>query len=301
MDDHSEANDAAKRRRPRATQNIELTDEQLQALINIWKEYRGRNAAFAKKMAQVENPGEAAAEKAIEAKRKALLRIEHGDTGVSEKVFQTIADVLGITTTKLIRKISPPAPKNAVINLFGPWINDEKLLSEYRTIFHGYYLTRQDDDYFWMHHEIDFTTPHEGCLHTTMNYGIDKPIHYKVYGYLFRQMLVVISKSEEERQPESVGIYYDFRRKTREHRGHFGILLTEDWNQYFGVGGSMLLRKPIPGTEKEGRQTAAACKKLTEYWKKLDGERCNRLLYLFGFGPFSRSKSGSNESRRKTS
>ena len=186
-------------------------------------------------------------------------------------------------------QLSTPTPNKAISNLIGPWITDEKVLAEYRRVYYGYYITRQGTDYFWMHHSIDFSTPYKGCLHATKNYGIDRPIFYKVYAYVFRQMLVAITQSDEERnQQESLGIYHDFRRPIREHVGHFGIHLNEDWNGDFGLGASIMLRQPLEGTEKEGRQSPTMCKKLTQYWKDLDGERCNRLLYLFGFGPFSR-------------
>jgi hypothetical protein len=68
-----------------------------------------------------------------------------------------------------------------------------------------------------------------GCLHTTNNYDIDRPIYYKVYAYVFREMLVAITQSEEERnQLESVAIYHDFCRRIREGVGHFGIRVNED-------------------------------------------------------------------------
>jgi hypothetical protein len=112
-------------------------------------------------------------------------------------------------------------------------------------------------------------------------------------------MMVAITQSDEERnQQESLGIYPDFRRPIREHVGHFGIHLNEDWNGDFGVGASMILHRPFSGIDKEGRQSPAMGKKLTEYWRNLDGERCNRLLSLFGYGPFSPSASA-GEKRTK--
>jgi hypothetical protein len=284
-------------RKTRRTPNVELIDKERGALIRLWKDYHGGIRAFAKRMAEIENP-DAAQSAAVDltntiaARKRALHRIEDGDTGVSEAIFKTIADVFEITTTELKTRLSTPIPNKAFSDLIGPWITDEKVLAEYRRVYHGYYITRQGTDYFWMYHQIDFSTPRKGCLHTTKNYGIDRPIYYKVYAYVFRQMLVIITQSDEEKnQLESVGIYHDFRRPIREHVGHFGIHLNEDWNSYFGVGGSMLLHQPLPGIEKEGRQNPEICKQLTEYWRNLDGERCNRLLHLFGFGPFSRSAS----------
>jgi hypothetical protein len=286
-------------KRQRRTQNVALTEEQRESLIRLWQEYHGGTKAFAKRMAEVENSGDAAASNSMAAKKRALHRIEDCDTGVSQEVFKTIADVLEITTEELIEKISAPNPGKAISALVGPWITDEKALAEYRRVYYGYYITKQGTDYFWMHHQIDFSAPYKGCLHATKNYGIDRPIYYKVYAYVFRQMLVVITKSDEERnQQESLGIYHDFRRPIREHVGHFGIHLNEDWNGDFGLGASILLRQPLEGTEKEGRQSPAMCKTLTQYWKDLDGERCNRLLHLFGFGPFSRS---ANAAKRQDS
>jgi hypothetical protein len=296
MAGHKNAAKKIGRNKARRTPSVKLTDEKLQALIRVWNDYDGGTKAFAKKMAEVENP-EAARSKnvvltsAIAAKKRSLHRIEDREIGVSEDIFKTIAGVLEITTTELKLRLSVPTPDKAISDLIGPWITDEKVLAEYRRVYYGYYLTRQGTEYFWMHHQIDFSTPYEGCLHATKNYGIDRPIYYKVYAYVFRQMLVAITQSDQERnQLESLGIYHDFRRPIREHVGHFGIHLNEDWNGYFGVGGSMLFHQPFPGTEKEGRP--AMCQKLTESWKNLDGERCNRLLSLFGFGPFSHSAKG---------
>ncbi|GEM_PF-4035682 len=285
-------------RRPRRTRNVELTAEELKSLIQIWRDYDGGTKAFAEKMAEVENPAaansrEADLTNAIAAKKRSLHRIEDQDTGVSEDIFKTIASVLKMTTKQLKVQLSVPAPDKAISGLIGPWITDEKVLAEYRRVYYGYYITKQGTDYFWMHHSIDFSTPYKGCLHTTKNYGIDRPIYYKIYAYIFRQMLVAITQSDEERnQLESLGIYHDFRRPIREHVGHSGIHLNEDWNGDFGVGASILLRQPLPGIDQEGRQSPAICKKLTEYWRNLDGERCNRLLSLFGYGPFSPSPSG---------
>jgi hypothetical protein len=280
---------SAGKKRQRRTQGVELTGDQLEALIRIWREYHGGAKAFAKRMAEVENPGAAAASKSIAAKKRALHRIEDRDTDVSHEVFKTIADVLEITTKELNERISAPSPGGAISALIGPWITDEKVLAEYRRVYYGYYYTRQGTEYFWMHYQIDFSTPYKGCLHTTNNYGIDRPIYYKVYAYVFREMLVAITQSEEERnQLESVAIYHDFCRRIRDGVGNFGIRVNEDRNSDFGLGASIMLRQPIEGTKKEGRQSAAMCKKLTEYWKDLGGERCNRLLHLFGFGPYSR-------------
>lgn len=276
--------------RTRRTRNVLLDPEQLQSLITIWKTSHGGVHGFAARMAEVEHPGRKNVANET-AKIRALHRIEDGHTGVSQSMFTTIANVLDITTEQLKEKISAPLPGRVIAGLIGPWITDEEILSEYRRVYYGYYLTKQGPDYFWMHHQIDFSEPYRGCLHTTKNYGIDRPIYYKVYAYVFRQMLVIITQSSEERnQQESLGIYHDFRRPIREHVGHFGIHLNEDWNSDFGLGASILLRQPIPGAEKEGRQSPAICEKLNQYWKDLDGERCNRLLHLFGFGPFSRSE-----------
>lgn len=283
-------------KRPRRGQNIDLTDEQLQSLIGLWRGYHGGTKAFAEVMAQKEDPNGKPSKTAIAAKMKALYRIEDRTTGVSHAAFKTVANVLGITSEELKGKISALNPGNAISTLAGPWITDEKALAEYRRVYYGYYYTKQGDDYFWMHHRIDFSKPYKGCLHTTMNYGIDRPIYYKVYGYLFQEMLVAITQSDEERnQLESVAIYHDFRRPIREHLGHFAIRVNEDWNGYFGAGGSIMLREPIPGTENEGRQSPAMCVKLTEYWKQLGGERCDRLLSLFGHGPFSQAASEKQE------
>lgn len=240
-------------------------------------------------MAKIESPTDVTRQ--TENVMKNFYRIEDGDQGITPWRFKTLAKVMKMTVDELKRSLSAPVPDNLISNLIGPWITDEKVLAEYRRVYYGYYITRQGTEYFWMHHQIDFSTPYKGCLHTTKNYGIDRPIYYKVYAYVFRQMLVAITQSDEERnQQESLGIYHDFRRPIREHVGHFGIHLNEDWNGDFGLGASIMLRQPIDGTEKEGRQSPAMCKKLTQYWKDLDGERCNRLLYLFGFGPFSPSE-----------
>lgn len=283
---------SVRKERPRRTQNVDLTAEQIKSLIELWREYHGGIRGFATTMARKENSGEDAASNAIEAKVRALHRIEDGETGVSQSVFKTSAEVFDLTTEQLKEKISAPNPGKTISALIGPWITDGKVLAEYRKVYYGYYITKQGTDYFWMHHRIDFSAPYNGCLRATMNYGIDRPIYYEVYAYVFRQMLVIITKSDEERnQQESLGIYHDFRRPIREHVGHFGIHLNEDWNGDFGLGGSLLLHQPLDSTEKEGRQSPAMCKKLTDYWKELDGERCNRMLHLFGCGPYSRSGS----------
>jgi hypothetical protein len=290
MANQKKAKTSASKERPRRTQNVDLTEQQLQSLIRLWQEYHGGTKGFAGKMAEKENPDTKALTNATAARVRALHRIEDGKTGVSQAIFKTIADVLEITTEDLKEKISAPNSGQAISTLMGPWITDEQVLAEYRRVYYGYYYTRQGEEYFWMHHQIDFSTPYKGCLHTTKNYGIDRPIYYKVYAYVFREMLVAITQSDEERnQLESVAIYHDFCRRIREGVGNFGIRVNEDWNSDFGAGASIMFRQPFPGTEKEGRQSPAMCKKLTEYWKQLGGERCNRLLSLFGYGPYSRS------------
>jgi hypothetical protein len=288
-------------RKPRRTSNVELTEEQLQSLIKLWKGYHGGDKGFAAKMAQIENSGEDAALKAKAAKVKALHRIEDRDIGVSQAIFKTIAELYGITTEELKAKISAPSPDRALPYKVGPWVTDEEVLKEYRVVLHGYYITKQGEDYFWMYKPIDFTTPYKGCLHAVIDYGIKRTILYDVYAYVFQQMLVVISHNQERSQRESVGLYHDFRRNIREHVGHFGFLLTEDWNSDIGLGGSLLLREPFEGTAKHGRQSPTMCKRLTQYWKDLDGERCNRLLHLFGFGPFSRSHSEKTKRKKPVS
>lgn len=293
---------ASSGKRPRRGQNVDLTDAQFQSLVGLWQGYHGGTKAFAEAMAQKEQPTGDPDKAAISAKMKALYRIEDQKTGVSHAIFRTVAEVFGITSEELKEKISTSNPGNATASaISGPWITDEKVLAEYRRVYYGYYYTKQDDEYFWMHHSIDFSKPYKGCLHAVMNYGIERPIYYKVYGYLFQQMLVAITQSEEERnQLESVAIYHDFRRPIREHVGHFSFRVNEDWNGFFAAGASIMLREPIPGTEKEGRQSPVMCKKLTEYWKQLGGERCNRLFSLFGYPPFLRSESGNGASGSAT-
>lgn len=288
MDNKKTLKMSAPEKRQRRTQNVALTEAQLEALIQLWKGWHGGAKAFAEKMAEKENADSNVAAISVPSKQKVLRRIEDRDTGVSQATFKTIADVCGVTTKELEAKISAPVPEHSMAPPVGPWITDEKVLSEYRRVYYGYYYTKQGTDYFWMHHVIDFSAPYPGCLHATMNYGIDRPIHYKVYAYVFREMLIAITQGvDESTQLESVAIYHDFRRPIREHVGHFSVRMNEDWNGDFGVGASIMLRRPIKGAEKEGRQDYATSAMLTEYWKNLDGERCNRLLSLFGCDPVS--------------
>ena len=259
----------------------------------------GANTPFATAMAETEHPGVKNVDNVIAARARVLHRIEDGETGVSPGGFQDNCrcsrnDDFGTSKVKYPRPTQTarrpmrwvrgsPTKRNSPNT--GGLITATTILSKTLITFGCINL-------------IDFSAPHKGCLYTLKNYGIERPIYYKVYGYLFREMLVAITQGDDERnQLESVAIYHDFRRPIREHVGHFAIRVNEDWNGDFGAGASILLRQPLPGTEKEGRQSPAMCKKLTEYWKQLGGERCNRLLSLFGHAPFSASQGGDLISR----
>lgn len=291
-------------RKPRRSQAVPLTPDQIKALITIWRGPEGIRA-FAARMAEEERPHDM--DDHTENVLKNLYRIEDGTQGITQWRFETIAKVLKITPKQLNERLASPTPSAAQFGASGPWITDETVLAEYRRTYYGYYFTKQGKEYFWMHHKIDFSKHYPGCLHATMNYGIKRPIYYKVYAYIFREMMVAITQCvTDPEQLESVAIYHDFCRRTREDVGYFSIRVNEDWNGDFGAGASLMFREPFAGTKKEGRQSPAICEKLTEHWKQQGGERCNRLLNLFGFGPFSSSasfettpKNGANSSVKR--
>ena len=159
----------AKPKSRKSRSNIELTDDELQALTSLWKNYHGGTRAFAAKMAELEYPAVGPLPSTIIAKVRSLHRIEDRDVRVSAAIFKTIAEVLGVTTKELRYQLSTSFPFTASTAVFGPWVTDEVVLSLYRTILHGYYLTKQGDDYFWMYSPIDFTAPYKGYLHALVN------------------------------------------------------------------------------------------------------------------------------------
>ena len=209
----------------------------------------------------------------------------------SRKKFKVYAAVLGMTTNDLLARISEsdgtaPKPTHPV-----PWVSDEKVLSKYRTIYHRYHQTRQTDDIFWIYTTVDFTAPYCGYLHALHRVGLNSETNYQVkaYGYLFRQILMVVGTNEEEGfENESVFLFPDFRKKSRNSLGHFGVILNEDWNGDVGFGGCLLFNAPFPGTATFGRQSPDACRALDEHWKMLGGKTCNRMLHLFGHAPYTR-------------
>jgi hypothetical protein len=154
---------------------------------------------------------------------------------------------------------------------------------------HHYHQTKQGDDIFWIYTPIDFTTPHSGYLYASILIGMKGEINAHAYGYLFRQMLALMIKTVDEGyHRESILLYHDFRQKARDSIGHVGVLLNEDWDGMVGFSGGLLFDKAFPGTGAPGRQTSAICETLSEYWRVLDGERCNRILHLFGVDPYTR-------------
>ncbi|MDR3404238.1 MAG: hypothetical protein P4L99_17195 [Chthoniobacter sp.] len=271
----------------RRTRNVKLSPDQVQSLIGLWNEFHGGAPAFAEEMARVENPDAENLTAATSAKLRGLHRIEDGDIGVSQDVFKTIAGVLEITTEDLKAKLSAPTLPRVPSDVSGPWVTDEAVLSRYRTVFHCYYQTKQADDIFWVYTPIDFTTPRQGYLHASHRIGLGDGFEYELYGYLFREMLVIISKSNEEgNEREAVSLHFDIRKPNRAPLGHFGVFINEDRDGAFGVGGYLLFRDTIVDKAIKGRQSPTVSKLLNEYWRVLGGQSCNRILHLFEQKPY---------------
>lgn len=270
-------------------------DPRIQKLVQLWKDFRhGGRTGFARKVAAFELENEKPPAGEISNAETQLGRIEHGTRSVSRKKFDVYAAVLGMKPSELLECISGENSSRSATADSVPWIANEEVLKKYRTVLHHYHQTKQGDKIFWMYAPIDFSSPVRGYLYNehvlpSPTPGAKESVSYKAYGYLFRQMLVIVLKSDEEGdEKESVRLYHDFRKKTRESQGYFGIHLNEDWNGDIGVGGCLLFTKPFPGATTLGRQKPAICKALNEYWRMLDGERCNRLLHLFAHEAYSR-------------
>jgi hypothetical protein len=272
-------------RKSRRSQGVPLNPEQIRSLAKIWHDYPGGDRAFAARIEKREHPKTTdSTRKNIENVVKYLRRVENGEQGIAHWRFKTIAEVLKTKTDILINRLSLSNATDSV-----PWVTENDTLKEYRLVYHCYYQTKQGDDIYWIYSPVDFTKPYSGYLRASVRITVNVAFDYKVYGYLFRKMFVMVSKCDEKgNEKDAIHVYYDFRNRARDPEGHFGIFMNEDWDDFFGVGGSLLFKKPFPNAESPGRQSPAVCEALSKHWKVLDGQRCNRMLHLFGHPPYSR-------------
>jgi hypothetical protein len=274
---------------PRKKQSLDLDEWQIEQLARLWNEYSGGIDEFAKEVAKREAGTATPTPAFVASAMRQLQRNESGQRPVSKKKFRVYADVLKMTTDVLRERLSNPAGAGSIPKELIPWVTDEEVLKKYRTLLHHYHQTKQGDDIFWIYTPIDFTEPHPGCLHASVRMGLHGELKYKAYGYLFRHMLVIILKSNDEGDyGESVHLYYDFRKKVRDTLGLLGVLFLKKLNGTDGFGGSLLFKTPFPGTEAPGHQSSALSTTLSEYWQVLDGSRFDRILNLFDYPPYSR-------------
>jgi len=276
-------------RKSRRLPCVDLQPNEFQRLKKIWTNYRGGHRGFARLMARKENPGIKDLSAQIEAKAKCLLRAEEKKR-ISTVTFGNVADALGLEPEQLLEKLSgSTAPIPPAMQQF-PWIAEEEVIKQYRAEFHHYHFARRDiSDLFWVYTPIDFTAPRPGFLYGSTPFGLHGKFRNTAYGYLFREMLLMIMKSEEgTKRMESIHIYYEFRIQPFGSSGNFGVVFSENTDGTKGVAGSLLFANPFPGTGQPGRQDSALCDRLTEYWRLMDGPRANRILRLFGYEDYER-------------
>ena len=262
-------------------------------LVQLWHDFPGEFDEFVEKVARCESSDPRTITPATLLSTKLQLeRIEAGDRQVSHEKFRFYAQALGTSEEELLVRLSAMKYSSADV----PWKTDEKVIAGHRELLHHYHQTIFEGKTIWIYTLIDFTKPFRGYLYSPIRIGLKADRNYKAYGYLLRQSLLLVLKSNQEGDYRwSFHLYHDYRKKTRDNIGQSGVIYSEDWDNQLGIGGTLIFKKPFPNSGEPGEQNPKLCKELAEHWKILEGQSCNRVFRIFGQKEYDRPQNARNK------